>query len=278
MAGHAGRRLGHAGAIGGATVTKPRLTVASVVRNDLAGLRRTYEGLRAQTSNEFLWHVIDGGSNDGTREWLETLDCEGLRFLSENDNGHFHAMNKAIAALETEYVLFLNAGDVFYRDDVVAALLNEIERQPFELGYGAYVIGGLPGFPERVRGEPLSGRWKIFLGRVPCHQTMVIHRTAFERQGSYDTTLRLYADTDWILGYTQRVPMAELRYFDFPVVHYDPAGRSYSQFFGEAGEYAAMVVRRGNPIEILFGLAGWLRSAAYVAITRGLARIGIERI
>ena len=47
-----------------------RFAIITVVRNDRAGLARTHASLRAQTSRDFAWIVIDGGSVDGTQAYL----------------------------------------------------------------------------------------------------------------------------------------------------------------------------------------------------------------
>lgn len=62
----------------------------------------------------FEWIVVDGGSNDGTREYLENLNgIFNLRFVSEPDNGIYDAMNKGIAMAQGKFALFLNSGDIF---------------------------------------------------------------------------------------------------------------------------------------------------------------------
>ncbi|VTQ21668.1 glycosyl transferase family protein [Escherichia coli] len=55
-----------------------------------------------------------GGSNDGTREYLENLNgIFNLRFVSEPDNGIYDAMNKGIAMAQGKFALFLQFGRYF---------------------------------------------------------------------------------------------------------------------------------------------------------------------
>ncbi|SUH36491.1 glycosyltransferase [Salmonella enterica subsp. enterica] len=65
----------------------------------------------------FEWIVVDGGSEDGTREFLQKRHGEfNLRFISEKDRGIYDAMNKGIALAQGRYTLFLNSGDAFHDD------------------------------------------------------------------------------------------------------------------------------------------------------------------
>ena len=49
------------------------LTVFTPTYNRKHTLPRTYESLCRQTSDDFEWLIIDDGSTDGTREWVEGL-------------------------------------------------------------------------------------------------------------------------------------------------------------------------------------------------------------
>lgn len=49
------------------------ITVFTPTYNRKHTLRRTYESLCHQSSNDFDWLIIDDGSSDGTREWVESL-------------------------------------------------------------------------------------------------------------------------------------------------------------------------------------------------------------
>ncbi len=72
--------------------------------------------------------MVDGGSNDGTAEFLEKLNGEfNLRYISEKDKGIYDAMNKGINMAQGRYAIFLNSGDVFHED--VALFARQLVRQ-----------------------------------------------------------------------------------------------------------------------------------------------------
>ena len=75
------------------------LTVFTPTYNRKHTIVRTYESLCRQSCADFDWLIIDDGSSDGTRKWVESLGRKiidsGTRFdwmgrlLNEEDNNHF---------------------------------------------------------------------------------------------------------------------------------------------------------------------------------------------
>lgn len=55
--------------------------------------------------------VMDGGSTDGTAEWL--LDNKSIVSVSEKDRGMYHALNKAIAIAKGEIIGHLNCDEQY---------------------------------------------------------------------------------------------------------------------------------------------------------------------
>ncbi|HBU8851042.1 colanic acid biosynthesis glycosyltransferase WcaE [Citrobacter sp. Cs237] len=107
------------------------LSIITVAFRNLDGIVKTHASLAhlAQANDiSFEWIVVDGGSNDGTREFLENLNGEyDLRFVSEPDNGIYDAMNKGIEMAQGTFALFLNSGDIFHPD--AARFVRQLKTQ-----------------------------------------------------------------------------------------------------------------------------------------------------
>lgn len=107
------------------------LSIITVAFRNLDGIAKTHASLaHLAKANDisFEWIVVDGGSNDGTQEFLENL-CGNyhLRFVSEPDNGIYDAMNKGIEMARGKFALFLNSGDIFHPD--VAHVVRQLQTQ-----------------------------------------------------------------------------------------------------------------------------------------------------
>ena len=89
----------------------PLISIITVNFNDKIGLERTLESVFSQNFRNFEYLVIDGGSNDGSKELLEKNSEKINYWVSEPDKGIYNAMNKGISFAKGEYLIFLNSGD-----------------------------------------------------------------------------------------------------------------------------------------------------------------------
>ena len=92
-----------------------KLSIITVAYNNLEGIKETYASLSHINKKDYdyiEWVVIDGGSSDGTSDYLSKLGrIYNLKYISESDKGIYDAMNKGIAISTGKYALFLNSGD-----------------------------------------------------------------------------------------------------------------------------------------------------------------------
>ncbi|WP_312981128.1 colanic acid biosynthesis glycosyltransferase WcaE [Atlantibacter sp.] len=151
-----------------------RLSVITVAWKNLAGVEKTWRSLAylaADQNIDFEWIVVDGGSRDGTEEFLKSLDGQyQLRYVSEKDNGIYDAMNKGIQLASGDYALFLNSGDVFHPD--VAQFVRQLAEIPAHKP--AMVIGDALldfGNGHKTRRSAKQG-WYIYHSLPASHQAI----------------------------------------------------------------------------------------------------------
>lgn len=78
--------------------------------------------------------LIDGGSTDGT---VEIIKSHGPSyFISEPDNGLYYAMQKGALAATGDIVFFLNSGDVFFDDKVIADVVDFFNKTGCDAVFG----------------------------------------------------------------------------------------------------------------------------------------------
>lgn len=167
------------------------VAIVSVCLNDLAGLQRTWESVRSQSQLPARWIVVDADSSDGTREWLRRIDWAPLCWTSEPDGGIYDGMNKGLRRCESEYVLFLNSGDVLADDGVLQAVANALAAavDPPVLLFGDCYEVDRRGIHHMRRARPA---WWVPVGMPTCHQAMYFRRDAIP--DGFDTHYRLHAD------------------------------------------------------------------------------------
>lgn len=198
-----------------------KIAVITVNLNNLEGLKRTFESLDRQTSADFERIVIDGGSTDGSAEFIEREAGRLHYWVSEPDGGIYEGMNKGIAQAGADYVLFLNSGDRLAGDDVLA-------RANAALGEADIYVGGVKRPGEAPRAARLRDAAdvvdRLLFSAFP-HQSVFLRRNLFERFGPYRTEYRITAD--WCHNMEAVVGgNASVKPLDFVVSEFDTTGVS----------------------------------------------------
>jgi glycosyltransferase involved in cell wall biosynthesis len=104
----------------------PRVSVITIVRNEAFALARTLASVAIQNYVNRQMVVIDGGSTDGTLEILRRPAVDINIWVSEPDEGIYHAMNKGLALADGEWLLFMNAGDEFADAEALSSAVKLI--------------------------------------------------------------------------------------------------------------------------------------------------------
>lgn len=131
----------------------PLLTIFTPTYNRKHTIRRTYESLCRQTCKDFEWLIIDDGSVDGTREWVESLGAKSttkgrrfdwmgreqdgedenhfsinlpdfrLTYIYKPNGGLYTGYNVAYATIKTELCVCIDSDD-FMPDDAVEKIVG----------------------------------------------------------------------------------------------------------------------------------------------------------
>lgn len=157
-----------------------RISIVTPTFNSLATLRETIESVLAQDYKDWEHIVIDGGSTDGTVDLLRSYPH--LKWISEKDEGHYHAMNKGIGRSSGEIIGILNADDC-YRPGALTKVAAAFEKQlQWDALFGdvIYVDGESR---EIFRREEAKYDYDVLRFGSVCY---VIHPALFVRKSVHD--------------------------------------------------------------------------------------------
>lgn len=120
-----------------------KLSIITINWNNREGLRLTMDSVLAQSArDQFEYIVIDGGSTDGSVDEIQARNPKIDKWVSEEDRGIYHAMNKGVAMSIGEYCLFLNSGDSFHNDTVIQEVLAHLQKVDFVIGKMVFLETG----------------------------------------------------------------------------------------------------------------------------------------
>ncbi len=157
-----------------------RISIITVCYNCKDDLRKTIESIKAQTYQEIEYIVVDGASTDGTKEILKEYSEDIDVCISEPDKGIYDAMNKGIKKSSSEWLLFMNAGDIFYNNYVLENVFNFNIPASSDFIYGNYDIVFGNGKRERRVTDRSKG--------IVHHQSSIYKRCLHEEYGYYIVT------------------------------------------------------------------------------------------
>jgi glycosyltransferase len=218
-----------------------KFSILTCSYNNLEGVKAAVSEVRGQSFDsqarsgspfEIEHIVIDGGSTDGTREWLEAehrkFNIERptsnvrLKWISEPDQGLYDALNKGLRLATGDVIGILHTDDV-WEPGVLKRVWDAFEkRSEFGVqssGNGASDLRPLPSdlHAEGVYGDLLyvdaediskvkrvwkSGSYakrKWWNGWMPPHPALFVTRELAERVGEYRLDLGSAADYEWML-------------------------------------------------------------------------------
>jgi glycosyltransferase involved in cell wall biosynthesis len=181
-----------------ASRARPTVSIITVCRNARSTIGRTIDSVQAQPISDIEHIVVDGGSDDGTQDYVATRLRPQDYFISEADDGISDAFNKGVALARGKYLQFLNADD-WLSPGQIAIALEVLERTGADFVFGDLVFyeAGEPSF--RYRGDPDYAR-KLHTHLPPVnHPTVLAHRAAFEEIGLFSLEYRCAMEYDWFL-------------------------------------------------------------------------------
>lgn len=150
--------------------------------------------------------------------------------VSEKDRGLYDAMNKGIQKATGDYLVFLNAGDVFPSPDtleLVASSVGDGEELPGVLYGNTDIVDDKGHFLRHRRLQPPERlTWRSFRqGMLVCHQAFYA-RTDLAKANPYNMQYRFSADVDWCIRVMKAAERQglPLRNVDAVVVNYLDGG------------------------------------------------------
>lgn len=174
-----------------------KISVITVCYNAAKDIGRTMHSVLNQTFPNIEYLIIDGGSKDNTVKEANQISLDypniEVKISSEPDHGIYDAMNKGIKKANGEWLIFMNAGDVFVSNKVLEEFCRylsddiDILRGNIVRIYDKFkaVSQGLTSQNPTLM-DMISGSFH--------HQACLIRRALFMKYGLYSTDYRLCSD------------------------------------------------------------------------------------
>lgn len=174
----------------------PKISVITINYNNKEGLERTLQNVTSQTFDDFEYIVIDGGSQDGSKELLQKYSGKITHWVSERDKGIYNAMNKGIVAAKGEYLIFINSGDHFYSENSLTIGAKYLGEK--EIVYSDLKVVNHASLDKFI--YPSELHFSYFFESSLPHPATFIKKSAFQKYGLYDENLKIVSDWKWFMN------------------------------------------------------------------------------
>jgi GT2 family glycosyltransferase len=220
----------------------PKLTVVTPSFNQAAYLEEAICSVLQQGYPNLEYIIIDGGSQDGSKQILQTYAPLVSFWCSEKDRGQAHAINKGLSRATGEFFNWINSDD-----RLAPGALFEVARR---LGDADLVAGGCLNFDEQGHQCPIVNSGLTLKGLLRGSQTSVFHqpglwwrRDWLQKCHGLDEGFDLAFDYDLLLRYLALGP--RVVYTPQVLAHFrlHPASKTCSRVPDYAPERERILVR-----------------------------------
>jgi glycosyltransferase involved in cell wall biosynthesis len=241
----------------------PKLSIITINLNNANGLQKTIKSVINQKYTDFEWIMIDGGSSDVDLEIIKNYSNLFSYWLSEPDNGIYHAMNKGINKAQGDYCFFLNSGDSLVNEEVLQKVFAEESNE--DVIFGNLLVMIKSKVVGKSRGEKKLSFLDIYTGLLK-HQAAFIRRDLFDKFGLYNEDLKIISDWEFFIK-TIGLGEATYRYIDLDISYFDNDGISNNNEELVSFEKKA-VIDKYVPLMIRTDYEDLLKYAEYRILTK----------
>lgn len=181
-------------------IAMPKFSIITINYNNAQGLNRTMKSVFNQTSKEFEYIVVDGGSTDTSLEIIQQFNdstIQRFQWISEPDAGIYNAMNKGINMATGDYLLFLNSGDWLSSNDVIERVLSYLNID-FEIVSGELEL--VKSNTDRIKlFPPKAVNLNYCINAGLTHPNTFIKKELFDKYGYYNEQNKIISDWEFFL-------------------------------------------------------------------------------
>jgi glycosyltransferase len=204
------------------------VSIITICYNREATIAKSIESVLSQDYSNIEYIIIDGNSNDGTKEIIKSYSDKISCFISESDNGMYDAINKGLTLANGDIVGLMHSDDEFYDNTIISQIVLAFENNNNTFGIygnGIYVSNDIN---ENIIRERIGGNYslnKIKNGWLPLHPTVYLKRSLIEKYGYYNLDFQIASDTEFLLRYLYKYQI-QLIYIDSYLVKMRMGGLS----------------------------------------------------
>lgn len=195
-----------------------KISIVTICYNNIRGLKKTANSVLSQKGIKNIdYIVVDGGSTDGTSEYLKTLP-DSVKWISEKDRGISDAFNKGVKMATGDAILMLNSGDTFVDSSVIERIIVGWEKKNVDILSYKVQVDNNTTIPSTSNSNKI---WNL------CdepHQGTLVSKRVYEEIGGYSEEYKIRMDFHFFARC--RTKNYKFEFIPETIVNYEPGGVS----------------------------------------------------
>ena len=166
--------------------------------NSSETIQDTINSVISQNFKNYEIIVVDNNSKDKTIEIIQKNRLIDIKFIIENDNGIYDAINKGIKLSTGKIISLLHSNDIYYDNKVLDNVVNAFTTYETMIVYGDLLYVKKNNIDSVLRfWKPKSFVNRSFLkGWHPPHSSFFVQKELFNKYGFYKTNIGNSADVE----------------------------------------------------------------------------------
>ena len=116
---------------------KPLISIITPTLNNKKKLLELITNIRKQSYTNYEHIIADGGSNDGTIEYLKTKKLVS-KIITFKDLNMYRGINNALTQCRGSLVGYINSDDLFVDFNYFKKIASNFKKYKFDCIYGGY--------------------------------------------------------------------------------------------------------------------------------------------
>lgn len=183
-----------------------KVSIITATYNSQAFLEQTIQSVLQQTYPNIEYIIVDGDSQDGTKEIINKYKNNINHFISEKDEGIYHALNKGIALATGDVIGFLHSDDFYMSDTVIEHIVNVFATQNTDAVYANLY------FVDKNNTNKVTRKWhsgiyspdSFMYGWMPPHPTLFLKKEVYSKFGTFNLDFKTSADYELMLRFIHK--------------------------------------------------------------------------
>jgi glycosyltransferase involved in cell wall biosynthesis len=178
-----------------------KISVITVCLNSQETIKYTLNSVLSQTYKNIEHIIVDGGSQDGTKDIIKNYKNKKKKLIFANRKNLYESLNIGIQKSTGNLISILHSDDIFNNIDTLSKVATIAKNSKQKIFFGDVVYFKNFDFKNVIRNYPANNfnKKSLMYGNMPPHTGSFYKKEIFYKHGFYKTDYKIAGDFEHLL-------------------------------------------------------------------------------